>query len=318
MNLVTRIDLGIATFRRPALLSKLLDSLAVLNVPTNHGLRVIVADNDAEQSAKEVIESRRSDFPFEILYLTVEARGISYARNSILDSIESDYIGFLDDDETVGPDWLKDMLGAIGTDNADVVFGPVKGILPEDAPVWARDHPSFRRPSKPSGTGVSFGATNNALFKSKIVVQDQMRFSSAYALTGGEDTEFFSRVHDQGYKMVWCADAKAEENIPIERLRIRWVLLRGFRGGQSYFRVFQANRPIHKQATFVLRAMVLSLTTIPIIPVLIPFSTPLAVRMTTRIFGWFGQISAFVFPSWNYQEYASQSYRPVQASDESR
>jgi succinoglycan biosynthesis protein ExoM len=51
-------------------------------------------------------------------------------------------------------------------------------------------------------------------------------------LTGSEDTLFFTRLHRNGRRIVWCKEALVTERIPPERLTPRFMLRRKFRDGQ--------------------------------------------------------------------------------------
>ncbi len=81
-----------------------------MNVPERARLRVIVADNDAEPSARALVEGLRPEMPFDILYVHCPHSNISIARNCCLDNSTGDFLAFLDDDETVSGDWLTRLL----------------------------------------------------------------------------------------------------------------------------------------------------------------------------------------------------------------
>ena len=60
----------------------------------------------------------------------------------------------------------------------------------------------FPTPRKKTGTVCETGATGNVLFSTRILKESGFRFDERYALSGGEDYEFFRRVHQAGYLMV--------------------------------------------------------------------------------------------------------------------
>lgn len=308
---MSTVDIGIATFRRPNLLAELLKSLSVIELPKGGALRIIVADNDPNASAELVVARIQDTFPFPILFVTVKERGISYARNAILRESEAEYLAFLDDDEVVSPDWLCLMTECLAHHRADVVFGPVLGLLPENAPRWASKHPAFMRPRKITGSHVVSGGSGNVLFNRPRIEQAGLDFDPAFALSGGGDTDFFYRSFLAGLSMVWCDEAVASEVVPPERLKLSWVLRRGFRGGQCYERVFMRNQP--KSARMV-RAVSKSVQILFITPILLLLAFILpstASRMATRAAGWLGQVIAVVRPGWWYREYESAHYRPI-------
>jgi glycosyltransferase involved in cell wall biosynthesis len=63
-------------------------------------------------------------------------------------------------------------------------------------------------------------------------------FDTAFALSGGEDTEFFAFLASRGAVMVWCDEAIATEQVPQDRLNLRWLLRRNYRVGINYAETF--------------------------------------------------------------------------------
>ncbi len=103
------INLAICTCKRAQLLKECLDSVAQAHVPVGTTLVVTIIDNDAEQSARALVESMASGFPVSLEYIAEPRRGIPCARNRAIAEahrLNSDYLVFIDDDEWVMPDWL--------------------------------------------------------------------------------------------------------------------------------------------------------------------------------------------------------------------
>ncbi|HLN24994.1 MAG TPA: glycosyltransferase, partial [Patescibacteria group bacterium] len=79
---MTRIDVCIATYKRPALLRKLLQSLANQHLPKDVVLRLIVVDNDARGSARDCVDQMSAVLP--IRYMVEPTKGLSFVRNRAL------------------------------------------------------------------------------------------------------------------------------------------------------------------------------------------------------------------------------------------
>lgn len=233
-----KVDVCIVTYKRPALLLKLLISLRNQTGLRDCQYRILVIDNDADESASDVVMQYKLESILEVLYVVEPKQGISFARNKALELAKCDYLCFLDDDEEVKPDWLSIMLGASVKYDADVVFGPVIGVLPDDAPAWAIGHPSFSRPMKETGTVVEHGGSGNVLMRDAVFEGRRFKFDESFAKTGGGDTDFFYRMHSAGSRLVWCNEAVAVEDVPASRLTTEWVYKRSYRGGQCYYRIF--------------------------------------------------------------------------------
>jgi succinoglycan biosynthesis protein ExoM len=232
----TRIDVGICTFRRPGL-ADTLRSLAAVTVPDGAKLRLIVADNDVTASAGELVERLAAEIPHEIVYVHAPARNISIARNACLERSIGDYLAFIDDDETASTDWLVKLLDAACATGADAVLGPVHACYRADAPGWMRRgnfHSTF--PVWVRGA-IRTGYTCNVLLRRNSSAVAGRRFSLALGQSGGEDTAFFSELHQAGGRIAFAPDAWIHEAVPKERARFSWLAKRRFRAGQTHGRL---------------------------------------------------------------------------------
>lgn len=226
------IDICICTYRRPHL-AKTLNSLRDIQVPDGARVRVIVADNDTEPSATRLIEAHR-DLPFEIVYVHAPARNISIARNACLASTSADYVAWIDDDETVDPNWLTQLYDAMRSGGYDAVFGPAIAVYPPDAP----DHISkgdfhSNRPVRRQGE-VRTGHTCNALVDMRKPATRNLRFDIAKGRTGGEDTDYFHRLWRSGAKLGISDAAQVFEEVAPARMRPGWLIRRSFNAGHIF------------------------------------------------------------------------------------
>lgn len=231
-----RVDIAICTFRRPELTGTLI-SIAEMAVPENTAVRVIVADNDRTPSAAGQVEALRHAFPFELAYVHCPAANISIARNACLENSQGDFLAFVDDDETVSVRWLAELLETARLTSADVVLGPVRACYRDDAPGWMRrgdfhsTHPVW------AGGEIITGYTCNVLLRRASPAFAGRRFRKELGRTGGEDTEFFSKMHQAGAKFAFAASAWVFEAVPAERARFSWLARRRFRSGQTHGRL---------------------------------------------------------------------------------
>lgn len=229
----SRIEVCVATYRRPALLARLLQSLHDQQLPEGTDLAVIVVDNDPEQSAGATVQAA-IDRGWPVRYFTQPEKNISLTRNVAVAQATADLIAFIDDDETAPPRWLAHLLRTLQTTEAAAVIGPVQGELPPDAPAWVRSGGFFDAQVQATGSQSLRGTTNNALVRRRLIPDPQHAFDPAYGLTGGEDTDFFERLKTRGGRLVWCQEALVTEDVPPDRATLRWILRRDFRSGQSF------------------------------------------------------------------------------------
>ncbi len=226
------IDACIATYRRPRQLQRLLADLRLQVLPAATHLRVIVVDNDRLASAREVVDAARAD-GLDVTYEVQPEQNISLTRNAALALATAPLIAIADDDESAPVDWLATLLSAMGRFDADIVMGPVAGVLPADTPGWVRKGGFFAGAVAPTGKLLRYGGAGNVLMK-RHWVEKGKAFDPTLGLRGGEDTELFFRLSRQGARIVWCQEARLEEHIGPDRTTLRWLLRRALRAGQTY------------------------------------------------------------------------------------
>jgi succinoglycan biosynthesis protein ExoM len=230
------IDICVCTFRR-ASLADTLASLAALHIPEGAILKVIVADNDIWPSARGLVGSISGNFPHQLVHVHAPARNISIARNACLDAAEGDFLAFVDDDEVVTRPWLARLLDTALSTGADAVLGPVRANYRPDAPAWMRQtdsHSTF--PVRVKGE-IRTGYTCNVLLNRTSPAIRELRFDLALGRSGGEDTDFFARLHQAGGSIEYAPEAWVEEPVPQARARFDWLARRRFRMGQTHGRL---------------------------------------------------------------------------------
>src|SRR5262245_36972578 len=116
----------VCTFKRARLLERTLHELAKQQTEGRFSYSIVVADNDAGQSAKRVVEAYRRTSEIKIVYCVEPEQNIALARNKALEKAHGDFVAFIDDDEFPAPDWLLRLLSAAKHYNADGVLGPVR------------------------------------------------------------------------------------------------------------------------------------------------------------------------------------------------
>lgn len=228
------VDVCICTYRRASLATTLASVLGQRSV--SGVVRVIVADNDDAPSAREIVEAAAGN-GLDVRYVHAPARNISIARNACLDASTAPLIAFIDDDEVAHEDWLGELQAAInGSGRPDAVFGPVRAVYPADAPVWAREADLHSTQPVVTERGVDTGYTSNALIRREAV--GDARFDEALGRSGGEDTDFFTRLYTGGARFAAAPTAIVFEDVAPGRLSTRWLAIRAFRSGQTHARRF--------------------------------------------------------------------------------
>ena len=222
----------ICTFRRDSLLQTL-QSISQITLPEGISFKVVVVDNDDQPSAKDKVLSVALPWPLEDIH--APARNISLARNAGLNSAQaSNWVAYVDDDETVSPDWLKELWSVAQSQDADVVLGPALAVYPDYTPTWMVELDLHSSKPVLKASPPHTGHTCNVLFKWSGTPWQDTRFELARGLTGGEDTAFFFELSKLGAKFAIADRAEAFEVVEDRRMSFNWLARRKFRMGQSY------------------------------------------------------------------------------------
>lgn len=235
---VLLVSICVATYKRPEGLERLLGGLGRLRFTRLEPprLEVVVVDNEARGRAALVCRRFAPAFPWGLRCEEEPRQGITYARNRGLERAlpAADFVAFIDDDEVPDPSWLEFLLLAQKAHDADVVSGPVRStfVTPE-IPAWVRRGSFFRPRAHADGARIEVAFTHNVLVRASVF-RDVGVFDHRFALTGGEDTDFFMRAHKAGHRMVWAQGAVVEEAVPPSRATVGWILRRGYREWGSH------------------------------------------------------------------------------------
>lgn len=226
-----KVDVCVCTYRRASVTS-LLASLAKQETHTGVALRIIVADNDETPSARETVEAAFRDYGLDGVYLHAPARNISIARNACLAAATAPLVAFIDDDEIARSNWLACLICEMDRTKADVVFGKVNALYPNDAPAWLKQADLHSTPAPFRNGQVEGGYTCNVLMRREAV--GDMRFDPAFGRSGGEDTAFFTGLSRRGLNMAYTPAAVVIEPVTEGRSNLKWLSTRAYRSGQTY------------------------------------------------------------------------------------
>lgn len=303
------ISVCIITYKRPRQLGILLESLVEQTISAQCSVEIIIVDNDSNGSSRFVVDSFRNRYQDHVVVYDIEPQqGIPLARNRSVGLAQGDFIAFIDDDEKADSQWLDSLYKSIIECQADAVFGPVVPVFPENCPGWLKKGKFYERPHYVNGSLVSTGRTGNALVrKSWLNKRGENPFDTELRLSGGSDSDLFSHMRQEGAKLCWAEHAIVYEFVGQERLNIKWLLMRAFRGGQGTARkiVLQLNltgKMLHFMYRFTLVLFSLSM-----VVMLFPFGFHRSIWWLRKAFSNAGQISVFL--PYRYEEYKQSNYR---------
>jgi glycosyltransferase involved in cell wall biosynthesis len=227
-----RVCVATITYRRPVMLAALLESFVELRLPSDTELLFLVVDNEEGGSAASVVNFYRERLrPNSVHYRLEPRRGIPFARNRALDAADAigvDLLAFVDDDETVGPEWLLNLVAAHRNRGLHLVGGPVRfgewetGAAPNR---WSRlmlqgirahyadKERSANERARSGREGEIVVLTNNWLIDMNWLRKTQLRFNERLRFSGGSDALFYNQAKARGIRSGWCCDAVVRERI---------------------------------------------------------------------------------------------------------
>jgi succinoglycan biosynthesis protein ExoM len=301
-----RVSVCIATYRRPDRLGSLLADLSRQKVLPD---QVVVVDNDAAGSAREVVQRYvELGAPFPVDYDIQPQRNIALTRNRTVALCVCEWLAFIDDDERAPEDWLSQLLTAVTQYQADGVLGPVVPSIPPDAPAWIRRGRFYDFPRMPTGGEVPLNRMRfgNILLRAEPVRAQPGPFDLNYGLTTGEDADLLIRLVRAGARIIWCDEAIVHEPVEPARLSLRWLLQRALSGGQEFARKTLKGAYGRVDALIriqlFLRALLQAAIAGCLALLFCPFSRYRCASWLIKLWANVGKLS--VFFGWRYDEYA--------------
>ena len=229
------IILCICTYKRNNKLIDCLLSVKRLKLLKKFNIKILILDNTINFSSKNIIKNLKKKIGFKIFLKNEKRRGVVFARNACLDFINKEnpkYVGFIDDDCILDPNWLINTTKTINSLNADIVTGPQhynKDNINKDKINYTK---FFEKNYKKKFLQVNWAATNNVFFKYNIIKKSGLKFDENLNKFGmGEDQLFFLQLSRLGKKIYWSKKISVTETIHAHRLNLNWLIIRSYRLG---------------------------------------------------------------------------------------
>lgn len=193
-----KISIIIPVYNKEHYLRKILSQISMQNFPEFEC--ILVDDGSTDSSGKICDEYSMSDQRFIVLH--TQNKGASHARNLGIDNSSGEYITFIDADDEVYKDYLKNLYECMISSGADIVIGSIKKIWDNQNEVRIVQYPkgnlvlekeevlqSFAKVQEDTGI---FGYCTCKLFK-REKIQD-IRFDESLKLA--EDFDFYLKLYN--------------------------------------------------------------------------------------------------------------------------
>jgi glycosyltransferase involved in cell wall biosynthesis len=198
-----KIDIIIVTKNRPYGLLTLVYSIVGNFLKPK---RIIVVDGTKKPNLriKESIKNLCKSHGINLIYEKIQKPGIPQAKNIGLIKAKSEYVGFIDDDEIVPPNWLNTFSKiAAKNPNYGVISGPRYPLHPEN--YWNQ---IWKQGLKPEYTfkGSRFLVTgDNTFYKRNIFKKYDLKFDERFDFTF-DDIAMASTLDKIGLKAYFDSD----------------------------------------------------------------------------------------------------------------
>jgi succinoglycan biosynthesis protein ExoM len=241
------------------MLASLLESFASLKPPVDAEVLFLIVDNAPDAPVAGQVEAWGKATGLATAYAVEAEPGIPFARNRAVDEAVArgcDFLAFVDDDETVDPEWLTRIVEHQRRRGSNLVGGPVRCIPPEGTLSGVerlvfngvrdryvrKETKNARRVAQGSDSGVTI-VTNNWLCDLAWLTASGIRFDVALRYTGGSDTAFYHAARRAGAATSWCPDAIVYETVPRDRISLGYQFSRARdQAATSYLRKAEGER----------------------------------------------------------------------------
>jgi glycosyltransferase involved in cell wall biosynthesis len=225
-----QVSIIIPTFKRPEGLTQTLNSIR-LQTQDLAAVEILVVNNSMESAAE--VEAICDHFLQEKLPVRLFHQplvGSSQARNMGIEQAAGKWLCFIDDDEELVSNYLKDLFEAIATADENCIFGgPYIPVYDAEKPRWLKE----------DYFAISYGETPRDLLKNEflpggnLILSKRMLekiggystyFGHVSKKSGyGEDTELVMRAVKVGGIQKYLPSMAIKHHIPANRLSLKWM-----------------------------------------------------------------------------------------------
>lgn len=226
-----RLSLIIATYNRAEQLMVTLDSVARQTLSADRW-ECVVVDNNSKDDTRQHVEAFAAEHPqLNVVYHLEQNQGLSYARNAGIAKAQGDIIAFVDDDERIVPEFVEAYVELFDS-KADAMSagGKIVAEYPTGRPEWMS-----RYTEQPIANPMDFGSEVKLFPKRRIpgggnmamrrsVFEEVGVFNTNLGRTGGrliggEESELFERMAEQGMACYYVPRAVMYHIIPESKLQ---------------------------------------------------------------------------------------------------
>lgn len=129
-----KVSVILPAYNRAGSICAAIDSIIA---QSHRKVEILVCDDGSTDNTLEILRERYGDVQ-SVSIFPLDKSGVSAARNHALDAAKGDYVAFLDSDNTWTPEYLRRMITACISENADMAYSALVALDSEQQPKFFR------------------------------------------------------------------------------------------------------------------------------------------------------------------------------------
>lgn len=221
------ISVIISTYNRSASLRRTLEHIDQMSVPEDMKWELIVIDNNSKDDTRDVAETFCTRTTISFKYFHESRQGLSFARNTGIQSASGEIIVFTDDDVIVDRDWIRNISKAFEKYDAACIGGKILPEWEKPPPVWLKGKlleylalcdygEETVRMTEPRVWGANL-AVRASMFQKYGLFNTTLGHTGG-KLYGGEEQQYLERLLESGENIFYCPDILVHHCIPAYRI----------------------------------------------------------------------------------------------------
>ena len=230
MNKIPFVSIIIPVRNAERTLKKTFEYMLKVKYPRDK-MEIVIGDGGSTDKTLSIIKQWQNQYPFIKLVEIANCQSPGYARNKILDIVNSEFIFFTDGDCAPCESWITDMLKAFAKDpRIGIVGGEIYTLVvdPNNLTELYCEHFRFnmvaprygytitdgyfpalsdKSPTQIAGHRAYFFVTANVAFRKQAIDQANARFWDEKT---GEDIDFGLQIQNHGWKLYFEPKAKVD------------------------------------------------------------------------------------------------------------
>lgn len=243
-----RLSLIICTRNRAELLQECLNSLQRIH-PPSLAWELLVVDNASTDHTLDICRRAQESLP-QLRYIYCENVGLSRARNHGWQQARGQWVGYLDDDCWVPPQFLAIAAQNIERGDCTAFGGTYYAWHPYGRPVWLPEHYGTKpllRPDRgylPKGSYLSGGVffVRRSFLRTRNGFREDLGMSQH--LGYGEEVDLQIRLQQHGHRPIFDPALFMHHAVMPHKHHLRWHLQDAFTRGRDNVPLARGGPPI--------------------------------------------------------------------------